>query len=437
MQQTPQPYLIGVANVDATPPAGSHLAGYATRLDRSTGVYLPLRCVVTAITDRARSSTVLVVSIEWLGFYRNTDHVRGLISEATGIPADHILLCGTHTHCGPPMRKQTDEARHGSIDDEFLERVFGNIARASVEAVASQEPAAARAVSGWCGFAHSRRKPDGKGGVEWMPNLDSPHDHTVPVIVFEDEKGAPIHVLFSYACHPTSSGPILQVGGDYPGFAARKIEEMFNCSAAFLLGCAGDQKPYIPDPDQPAFPMYPIEAIRGLGEQLAAGVANAIRFGTSVEVTGPLTALSRKVILRNEVMPRQVYESSLQAGEPYERKWAEQVLAVLDRDELPDCDFPFEIQALQFGQDLLLVALSGEMSVEYGLRLVREFSHRFSFVWPVAYANEIVGYVPVGRQYSEGGYEVLTNMQYILKPGPLERGSEEKIFDAVREILDD
>ena len=232
-----------------------------------------------------------------------------------------------------------------------------------------------------------------------MPNLDSPHDHTVPIVIFEDEKGAPIHILFSYACHPTSSGPILQVGGDYPGFAARKIEETFNCTAAFLLGCAGDQKPYIPDPDQPAFPMYPIEAIRGLGEQLAASVTNSIRFGTSVEVTGPLVALNRKVILRNEVMHRQVYESALQAGEPFEQRWAKHVLAALDRDETPDCDLLFEIQTLQFGQDLLLVALSGEMSAEYGLRLVREFSHRFSFVWPVAYANEIVGYVPVGRQY--------------------------------------
>ncbi|RKX35166.1 MAG: hypothetical protein DRP71_04640 [Verrucomicrobia bacterium] len=437
MKQTPQPYLIGVANVDVTPPAGSSLAGFAARIEPSNDVYLPLRCVITAITDRARSSTVLIVSIEWLGFYDNTDHVRRLISTATGIPTDHILLCGTHTHCGPPMRKKIDEDRHGSIDLEFIDRVFGDIARASAEAVASQKPTAVRAVSGWCGFAHSRRKPDGEGGIEWMPTLDAPHDHTVPVIIFEDDKGTPIHVLFSYACHPTSSGPILQIGGDYPGFAARKIEETFNCSSAFLLGCAGDQKPYIPDPGRPAFPMYPIEAIRGLGEQLAASVANAIRFGNSVPVTGPLTVLSRKLILRNEVMPRQVYESSLKAEQLFEQRWARHTLAILDRDKSPDRDLPFEIQALQFGQDLLLVALAGEMSAEYGLRLVRELSHRFSFVWPIAYANEIVGYVPVERQYSEGGYEVLVNMQYLLRPGPLERDSEERIFDTIGEILVD
>ena len=84
-----------------------------------------------------------------------------------------------------------------------------------------------------------------------------------------------------------------------------------------------------------------------------------------------------------------------------------------------------------------VVALAGEMSVEYGLRLVREFGHQFDFIWPIAYANEIIGYVPVERQYSESGYEVLTNMQYLLRPGPLERDSEEKIFDAVKGMLAD
>jgi len=437
MQETPRNYLVGVASVDATPPSGTHLAGYAARLDRSTGVYLPLRCVITAISESDQSQTLLLVSIEWLGFYDNTDQVREMISGATGVATDHILLCGTHTHCGPPIRSEIDKDRHGTVDHEFLNRVFSEIARASAEAIASQKPARAKATKGWCGFAHSRRKPDGKGGVEWMPTLDAPHDHTVPVVIFENEDGKPIHILFSYACHPTSSGPILQVGGDYPGFAARKIEESFNCTAGFLLGCAGDQKPYIPDPGQPSFPMYPIEAIRGLGEQLAESVSNAIRSGDSVPLTGPLWVAQRKIVLRNEIMQRKVYESSLNADEPFLRRWSGKLVAALDSEKPIECDLPFEIQVVGFGRDLALVALAGEMSVEYGLRLARELGHRFDFIWPIAYANEIVGYVPVRRQYSEGGYEVLTNMQYLRRPGPLERDSEEKIFDVIKEMLTD
>jgi len=315
--------------------------------------------------------------------------------------------------------------------------VFAEIAQASAKAIASAQPTTARATKGWCGFAHSRRKPDGEGGVEWRPTLDAPHDHTVPVVIFEREDGKPVHVLFSYACHPTSSGPILQVGGDYPGFAARKIEESLNCTAGFLLGCAGDQKPYIPEPGQHAFPMYPIEVIRRLGEQLAESVSQAVRFGDSVPLTGPLGVGQRKIILRNEIMPRKVYEQSLNADEPFLRRWSRHLVAALDGQGPIECDLPFEIQVVNFGRDLALVALAGEMSVEYGLRLVREFGHRFDFIWPIAYANEIVGYVPIEHQYSESGYEVLTNMQYLLRPGPLERDSEEKIFATIKGMLTD
>ena len=47
----------------------------------------------------------------------------------------------------------------------------------------------------------------------------------------------------------------------------------------------------------------------------------------------------------------------------------------------------------------------------------------------------MVGYVCSERQLSEGGYEVLSNMQGIMKPGPYERGTEEKIFSTARQML--
>ena len=102
------PYLVGVAEVDVTPAIGTKLAGFAARTGDATGVYLPLRSIVTAITDRATDQTVIIVVVEWLGFYDNTDHARALINAATGVPTDDILLSGTHTHCGPPMRKHVD-----------------------------------------------------------------------------------------------------------------------------------------------------------------------------------------------------------------------------------------------------------------------------------------------------------------------------------------
>ncbi len=436
MSQSYLPYLSGVSIIDVTPPVGSKLAGYTARTENSTNVYLPLRCIITALTDCKTSKQTIIVSIEWLGFYDNTDHVRELITAATGVPNDQILLCGTHTHCGPPMRQNVDKARIGGIDEPFLESVFQRIAQAAKMAVEAQKPTRLRYTTGWCGFAHCRRRPDGNGKVEWMPTLDGPHDHTVPVLLFEDETGKLQHLLFGYACHPTASGAILEIGGDYAGFAAVEVEKSLRCTAAFIQGCAGDQKPYKVDPECEEFPQYPIDEIHEFGNQLARGVTYAVRFNTPDAVEGEITVTSRKICLQTTVLPREGYEAFLEDENPFFSRWAKKHLETIDKGETPDTDLPFELQTIQFGKSLAMVAMAGEMSVEHGLRLIKDQGGRFQNVWPIGYANGIVGYVCSRRQLSEGGYEVLSNIQIIGEPGPLEEKTEDQIHQTIAEMLD-
>ena len=435
MTQSACPYLAGVTVIDATPPVGSKLTGFAARTKPSTGVYLPLRGVVTAFTDRASQTRLIIVSIEWLGFYDKTDRVRALITAATGVPPDHILLCGTHTHCGPAVRRHVEGDCWEETDDGFLETTFAKLAAAAKASLADQEPVTLRSTTGWCGFAHSRRRPDGKGGVEWMPTLEAPHDHTVPMLLCEDAAGRLKHVMFSYACHPTGGGPMLQIGGDYAGFALVEVEKILGCTAAFLLGCAGDQKPYRPDPACATFPAYPVEDLHRFGRQLAEAVAREIRFGRLKPVTGPLQVRSRKMVLRTMVLPRADYAAMLGSELSFLRRWAQINLAYLDRGETPPLDMGFELQTVGFGRALLVVAMAGEMSAEYGFRLVKELGHRFDHVWPVGYANDILGYVPSERQIPESGYEVIGSMRFMGKSGPLESGTEERILTAIAEML--
>ena len=186
MSQNECPYLVGVAEVDVTPPLGSKLAGFASRTGGATGVYLPLRAITTAITERATDHTVIIVSLEWLGFYDNTDNVRAQIEALTGVTEANILLCGTHTHCGPPMREFVDGQCREGIDKPWLEKAFANIAATAKQAMETRQPMSLSSTIGWCGLARSRRRPDGKGGVTWNPTLDAPHDHTVPMLRFND-----------------------------------------------------------------------------------------------------------------------------------------------------------------------------------------------------------------------------------------------------------
>ena len=91
---------------------------------------------------------------------------------------------------------------------------------------------------------------------------------------------------------------------------------------------------------------------------------------------------------------------------------------------------------MYFGTSFLVVTMAGEMSVEYGLGFKREWSSRFGQVWTLGYCNDIVGYVPVRRQISEGGYEVVDNHRYQLYTGPFTEATEETIRIAVRQSIE-
>lgn len=429
------PYLVGVAEVDVTPPLGTQLAGFAARTGGATGVYLPLRAIATAITEKATDHTVIIVSLEWLGFYDNTDYVRARIEAVTGVTADNILLCGTHTHCGPPMRKFVDGDCREGIDEPWLKMIFEKIATASKAAMEVGEPMALASTIGWCGLGCSRRRPDGQGGVTWGPSWDAPHDHTVPMIRFTDEGGALRHVLFGYAAHTSAAGAILEFGGDYAGFAMQEIEQSLGCTTAFFQGCAGDQKAYLPKAGEDGFPKYTLDEVHEMGRQLARSVSGEIKQGRWQVVSGALSTNRRKVELQLTVLPREEYASWLDSDNAFFARWAGEYVGKLDCGEAVDTAISFELQTIRFGDALLMIAMSGEMSVEYGLRAVKEFGSRFGQVWPVGYANEIVGYVCSERQLPEGGYEVLSNMQYIMKSGPYESGIEDKIFAALHELL--
>jgi len=64
----------------------------------------------------------------------------------------------------------------------------------------------------------------------------------------------------------------------------------------------------------------------------------------------------------------------------------------------------FPIQVIRFGSELTLVALAGEVVVDYSLRLKREPVGPGA-TWVVGYANASFGYIPSNRIFQEGGYE--------------------------------
>src|SRR5205807_9572438 len=109
---------------------------------------------------------------------------------------------------------------------------------------------------------------------------------------------------------------------------------------------------------------------------------------------------------------------------------AKQMLAVLDRgDKLPR-RYTCPLAVWQFGSDLTLVGLSGEVVVDYVPLL--EHALGPNRLWLAAYCNDVFGYLPSARVLAEGGYE--TRGLYSGGPGFFDAKAEEVVVRTVREL---
>lgn len=431
-------YRVGIATADITPPVGAPLAGFAARAQHtSTGVDHPLRAVATVIDDGR--TDLLVVALEWLGCYDQAPRLRRVLAERTGIAEQRILLNASHTHCGPAIR-EADYAEHGWIDEDYLEAAIQKIANAAGIAARHRYPAVLRWGVGACSIAMNRRRPDperpGRVFDAMLPNPDGLTDHEVGVITVESaDDGLLRGIMINYACHPTSRSG-LRIGGDYVGFAYDRLEQAFPyAQPLFLQGCAGDQKPRPHQAGADVFGTRTVDQVRELGDELGDAVAAVIRSGLT-PATGPITVASGIEVLHTEPVDRATLEAERdRPTAPFRRPWAEVLLDRLDRG-VPDLDrVPFEVQTVAFGDSVAMIAMAGEMTVEHGLRLKRDHGERFGAVFPLGYANGMVGYVPVARQFDEYGYEVLDSNQRHFRTGRYLPGTEDQLHDRISRLL--
>jgi hypothetical protein len=93
--------------------------------------------------------------------------------------------------------------------------------------------------------------------------------------------------------------------------------------------------------------------------------------------------------------------------------------------------YPYPVQAWRLGDDLTWIALGGEVTVEYSLRLKKELGK----VWVTGYANDVMAYIPSLKVLKEGRYEGDTSMIYYGQPCAWGPRVEELIVGAVhREV---
>lgn len=427
----PAAWKVGVAKVKITPEKPMWMAGYAARKKPSEGVVQELYAKALAIED-ASGRRLVVVTQDLIGVPRALrERLATEVKAKYSLPAESLLLNASHTHCGPELRVQRVpldgppeevEARLKSSLD-YTEQLFGKLSALVGESLRSLAPAKLDYQHARCGFAMNRRRPTDKG-FNNAPNSEGPVDHNVPVLRVTGTDGKLRAVLFGYACHNTTMGFDFFCG-DYAGYAQEYFEAAHpDVTALFLTGCAGDQNPY---------PRSKIE----LAQQHGCALANSIQAALDTvprPLRGPLKPRYGETTLEFAPPPtrEQLLLMAEGAQEP-QRGHAKRLLKQIEETGKISDTYAYPVQVVDFGADLTLVALAGEVVVDYALRIPRELAGNRP-VWVAGYSNDVFGYVPSLRVLQEGGYEGGEAMRWGSLPGPFAPTVEERIIAKVREL---
>ncbi|HXG09868.1 MAG TPA: neutral/alkaline non-lysosomal ceramidase N-terminal domain-containing protein [Gemmataceae bacterium] len=419
----------GVARINITPERLMWMSGYSARTKPAEGKRNDLWAKALALEDPKGRRAVLI-TMDLVGIPREiATAVCGRLKAKHGLAREALILNVSHTHCGPVVGSNLaamyflDETQQKLVAD-YARTLEDKLVAVAGEALGALAPARLTWGSGRATFAVNRRnnKEADVPRLREAGQLKGPVDHDVPVLAVRDPKGRLRAVVFGYACHATVLS-FYQWSGDYPGFAQEFLEKAHpGAVALFWAGCGGDQNP---------LPRRRVELAEQYGRQLADAVA-AVLQKEMVPIAGSLAMAYTEIDLPFAELPtREQLLKDRESDNRYIARRAQLLLQRLESDKALRGSYPYPVQVWQIGSAVTLVALGGEVVVDYALRLKKELGE--GTTWVAGYSNDVMAYIPSLRVLQEGGYEGGGAMVYYGQPSAWSPRVEELIVAAVHE----
>ncbi len=416
-------YQVGIAKINVTPEYPIRLNGYLARNGESDGVIQPIFAKAIAIGSDQESPAILVTLDNCIlpDYFR--DEVLQRLAKKK-ITSDKFAICVSHTHSAPKLRGAADNIFGVDLSleelgriDRYTKELLDNVEKVALAALKDRKSSKLFWGKTSASFAANRRT---KGG---------PVDHDLPVLKITDKSGKKIRgILVNYACHCTTMGAEPnQISGDWAGYAQEFLERDYPGAIALTaIGCGADSNPA---------PRSGVEFAKQHGESIASAVAKLLE-GKLTPLEGKLEGHSKLISLPFDKLPtREEYASKVANTNLHFaiRYAAQKNVERLDRGEKLQTELPYLVQAWNFGTELALIFLPGEVVVDYSLRLKREFDP--ARLWVNGYANAVPCYIPSKRIWIKGGYEGGGAMIYYDRPTRLSENTEELIIKAVHDLM--
>lgn len=421
-------YKAGVAVKVITPAEAVWMAGYASRTKPADGKIHDLYAKALCIEDAAGKRLVLVTT-DLIGIPRELgEQVATEVEKKHGIKRDELILSASHTHSGPVIRENLIDMYPLTKEDAakveaYTKTLLADLVALIAACLKDMQPVSLKHGTGKATFAMNRREPTEKGIINGR-NPAGPVDHSVPVLVAEGKDGKPVAVVFGYACHNTTLS-LLQWCGDYAGFAQIGVQKAFpGAVAMFWTGCGADANP---------LPRSKIELCEQYGKELADAVTATVK--SAVPITGKFAAKYEKITLKFEAVPTKAQLAADTLSKTLAiQKRAERLLKELEANGKISDEYPhYPVQTWALGDQVLWVALGGEVVIDYLLRIKKDVPTSRA-LWVMGYANDVMAYIPSARVLKEGGYEADSSQIYYGMPGKWSPTIEDAIIGKVKEL---
>ena len=237
---------VGYGRKDIMPIGSIELGGLGNGPHRkSNNAFDILFATCIAITDSEDQTLLLITTDLCHSMQGVTADARKIITEATGIPGDHIMISATHTHAGPDVWNPGPQTVN-----EYLEQCAVNISKAAFAALEDRKPArvytAMKKTSGLNFVRHYKRADGTCGAVQtpenpWVGHMTEP-DTRLRIVQFEREEGKNI-LLMNWQAHPCYTADrydALDISADYISVVRSYLEIMLDCNFAFFQGACGN-----------------------------------------------------------------------------------------------------------------------------------------------------------------------------------------------------
>jgi hypothetical protein len=428
----------GYAKVCITPPLGTRLSGFGGRDEVQGAESVHDDLFVRVAYLESGDERAVLAGFDLLFFAReHADRLKGAAGRSAGLLPRQILLNTSHTHAGPTVDRW-GLAAFRPPDLAYLELVETALLRAIHEAQAQAVAVTVRAGLGYTRLPVSRRRPDGKGGVEWRPYPEGTVCRALPFCQFLTPTGETAALIYSVSCHPSTVGG-WAVSADYPGMACDKMDQALGraCSV-FLQGAGGDTKACViadgHDDTGPAWRSGTPDDVRRAGELVADDLARAL--GGAIQAAHKPALTSALVEMEWPLEPppsRAILSERARSEHPVVRRMAEVQIAHLERwGRLPE-SARLLAHGIQVADGVRLAAIEGELVGELGLEIMKAFPGGVTF--PLGYSNGTGLYLPTSRMLREGGYEADSAHEYGYA-SRLREGTEARLLEGVAALRD-